>query len=239
MPVSEFGNPIDYRIISEIKKKHGLYVIEDAACSLGAEFEGKKTGSIADITCFSFHPRKIITTGEGGMLVTNNKEIAEKAYSIKHFGMDKSNKRLFTSIGTNFKISDILSAIGIEQMKKIDFLIGERAKKAKIYNDLFRNNPDIGIPFHEPKAKHTFQSYCINIKKSSRDNLLDHLKEKGIESQVGSFALHLQPAFRNAKKGNLLNSETLHNNLLALPMHHDLTEKEQETVWNEIGRFIK
>ena len=126
IPVSIFGNPLNYERLNEIKNKYNLYIIEDAACSIGAEYNGKKVGSLADISVFSFHPRKFITTGEGGMITTNNEDWADWMNSYKHFGMGKATERQeveFEIIGTNYKLSNILSAIGLEQMKIINNLL--------------------------------------------------------------------------------------------------------------------
>ena len=115
MPVSWGGNPLNMQPLNDLKEKHNLFVVEDAACSLGAEYNGKKTGTMADITCFSFHPRKIITTGEGGMAVTDNPAYAEKLESLKTFGMTTADgKTTFTLCGTNYKLSDILAAVGVK-----------------------------------------------------------------------------------------------------------------------------
>ena len=126
IPVSGFGNPLDYDRLSEIKQRYGVYVIEDAACSIGAEYKEVKVGNQADISVFSLHPRKFITTGEGGLITTNNPEWADRMVSYKHFGMGVHQSRLstdFVRIGTNYKLSNILAALGLGQMAKIDELL--------------------------------------------------------------------------------------------------------------------
>ena len=136
MPVSIFGNPLDYDRLWEIKQKHNLYLLEDAACSIGARYEGKFVGNLADISVFSFHPRKFITTGEGGMVTTNNPQWAEWMESYKHFGMMPAGSRRetnFEQIGTNYKLSDVQAAIGWVQMQNIDRLLFARG----CYNLMF------------------------------------------------------------------------------------------------------
>ena len=135
IPVSIFGNPLDYIRLDAIKEKHRIHIIEDAACSVGAEYRNKKVGTLADISVFSFHPRKFITTGEGGMITTNNHEWSAWMDAYKHFGMGASPTRgtVFKDIGTNYKLSNILAAIGLSQLRDIDQLLGRRLALSKNY----------------------------------------------------------------------------------------------------------
>jgi dTDP-4-amino-4,6-dideoxygalactose transaminase len=234
LPVSLMGNPLNPKLYEEFTD---FYIIEDAACSLGAEWNGKKVGTFADITCFSFHPRKIITTGEGGMIVTNSDEWDEKIRSYKNFGI--KNKE-FIGIGTNYKVSDILSAIGVVQLSKINKIINRRIKLASNYHELLRNINTARPPQVDPKAKHTFQTYAVYIEKG-RDKIIEELKTKGIETRIGSYAVHLQPAFKIFEKlsNPLTVSESLYRKLLALPMCHNMTFEDQKYVIDSIAeRFI-
>ena len=213
-PVSLFGNPLEEKFYS--LRKQGLKIIEDAATNLGTKIGTKYVGSLADVTCFSFHPRKIITTGEGGMITTNNSELSRK---------DKN----FTSFGTNYKMSDILAAIGISQFKKIGKLIKIRQSKAKIYDELIQK-----ISFLEPQqrvenSRHTYQSYVCRVTKPNfRNKIIKELAKNNIESQIGTYSLHCLPAFKNCiKKGNLENSSFLYKNTITLPLHYDLKSSDQ------------
>jgi len=236
IPVSLCGNPLD-KDVYRVSREHGLLIVEDAACSVGAEIDGKKVGTFADITCFSFHPRKIITTGEGGMLTTDDDELAEKARSLKRFGL-KDGK--FEYIGTNYKLSDILGAIGLVQLSKVESIIKDRIQKAKIYDELLADVEYVKTPSVKPNVKHTFQSYVIYIKKEGvRDRLRRDLAENGIETQIGTYALHLQPCFTNVeRRWDLKNSEKLFNNLLTLPLHHELSFEDQKLVCGAISEFL-
>jgi len=244
IPVSEFGNPLDLEVY-RIGREHGIPIVEDAACSAGAEINGKKVGTFADITCFSFHPRKVITTGEGGMLVTDNEEIAERAESFKHFGVEATGKERhrsrFANLGTNYKLSNVLSAIGLVQLKKIDKIISERIKKARTYDKLLENLESVKTPIVKENCRHTFQSYCVKIlREGIRDELIENLKNKGIETQIGTYSLHMEPFFAKTKRvGKLSNSEYLYKNLLALPLHHELSFEEQEYVCKTIKDLMK
>lgn len=241
IPVSLFGNPLDEDVY-KLKDEYGLYVIEDAACSAGAMLNGKKIGSQADMTCFSFHPRKVITTGEGGMITTNSKEFAEKARSLKRFGMRSVNGQIrFVEVGTNYKMSDILAAIGLVQFEKIEDIIKARIEKAKVYAELLEKVDGIKPPEVRPNTRHTFQSYvCYVEKEGMRDKIRQELARKGIESQIGTYCLHLEPAFRDVKRvGNLENSEKLYYNLITLPLHHELTLEQQEMICKIIKELLK
>lgn len=242
MPVSWGGNPLNMQPLNELKKKHNLFIIEDAACSLGAEYNGKKTGTMADITCFSFHPRKIITTGEGGMAVTDNPVYAEKLKSLKKFGMTTTNgETKFTQIGTNYKLSDVLGAIGVKQMEKIDAIINRRIELANYYNKLLAEVDSIRAPEKRENTKHVYQTYAAYIEKEGlRDKLIAELRKKNIETQIGTYALHLQPSYERVKKiGKLERAEKLYRNLLALPMCHSMTREDQEYVISEINTFAQ
>ena len=241
IPVSWGGNPLNMKRLYELKEQYGLLLIEDAACSLGSEYSGKKTGSMADVTCFSFHPRKMITTGEGGMITTDNEEIAEEIKSLKRFGLiPTSTGQEFARIGTNSKLSDILSAIGISQLEKIDEFIDKRISLAKNYTNLLQEVATVKTPEKEEDAKHVYQTYAVYISANGlRDKIIQGLKEKNIEAQIGTYAVHLQKAFENyGQIGDLAVAEKLYRNLLALPMYHSLTFEDQERVVREVKKII-
>ena len=242
MPVSWGGNPLNMQPLNELKEKHNLFIVEDAACSLGAEYNGKKTGTMADITCFSFHPRKIITTGEGGMAVTDNPVYAEKLETLKKFGMTTTNGEIkFTQFGTNYKLSDILSAVGVKQMEKINIISNRRIELANYYNDLLADVDSIRPPQKKENTKHVYQTYAAYIEKEgARDKLIEDLRKKNIETQIGTYALHLQPSYEGVKKiGKLKRAEKLYRNLLTLPMCHSMTKKDQEHVVSEIKKLLE
>jgi perosamine synthetase len=237
IPVSWGGNPIDPEIY-KIGKEHEIPILEDAACSIGAAINGKKVGSLADITTFSFHPRKIITTGEGGMVTMNDPALAEKAHALKHFGQTTDGK--FTYHGTNYKMSNITAAIGLEQMKKLTGILDNRIARAARYSDLLTGVNGIRTPVTGPGMTHVFQSYCIYIEKEgARDRLRKDLAERGIETQIGTYALHLEPSYAGARRsGSLRNSALLFGHLLTLPLHYYLTDQDQEFVVDSIKELV-
>lgn len=242
MPVSWGGNPLDMAPLIEIKEKYGLPIVEDAACSLGAEYNGKRTGTLADITCFSFHPRKVITTGEGGMVVTNNSAFAEKLEGLKKFGMKTKNGKItFVGPGINSKLSDVLSAIGLVQMKKIDAIINKRLELAHGYNKLLVDTKFIKLPEKRVNTKHIYQTYAVYIEKDGvRDKIIEDLQKENIETQIGTYALHMQPSYEKVKRiGKLEKAEKLYSNLLTLPMCHSMTKEEQEYVVSKVEKSLR
>jgi len=218
-------------------KKLDLKMLEDAACSLGAKINEDYVGKIADYSCFSFHPRKVITTGEGGMITTDNDEMFEKCYSFKHFGAKGTS---FETIGTNYKLSNVLSAIGVIQMKKIDNIVETRIQKAKIYEELLSKIDNIKPAYVGKNTRQTFQSYtCYVEKEDHRDKIRNALADENIQSQIGTYALHLEPAYQNMKKvGNLENSTKLFKNALTLPLHKNLTQEDQEKICKIVNNTL-
>lgn len=242
IPVSWGGNPLDMGPLIEIKEKYGVFIVEDAACSLGAEYNGIKTGKLADITCFSFHPRKVITTGEGGMAVTNEPSLAEELGALKKFGMKtKDGEISFVVFGTNYKLSDVLSAIGLAQMKKIDSIIGRRIELANYYNKLLGDTELIRPPQKAANSKHIYQTYAVYIEKEgARNKIIEELRKENIETQIGTYALHMQPSYKRVRKiGRLERAEKLYKNLLALPMCHSMTKEDQEYVVSRIEKILR
>lgn len=244
IPVSLFGNPLDYDVLNKIKSKYNLFILEDAACSIGAEYKGLKVGNQADITVFSLHPRKFITTGEGGMITTNNKKWAEWMNSYKHFGMDMQNKNRegvqFKIIGINYKLSNILSAIGLEQLCVIDELITRRKKLAENYIKLLQAIPDIDLPKVTPEGIHSYQSFCVFVK--NRDKIMRDMRSEGIEVQIGTYALHLHEAYQESDfvslKSPFDGSKYAFKNCLTLPLFHELTFAEQDSVVKHLVKYL-
>jgi perosamine synthetase len=242
LPVSWGGNPLNIQPLNELKERHDLTICEDAACSLGAEYNGKKTGKMADITCFSFHPRKIITTGEGGMAVTDNSVYAKKLMVLKNFGLQcNGQKSVYTRFGTNYKLSDILGAIGVEQMRKIEKIIKRRIELATYYDKLLAEVSFIRTPQRSKYAKHVYQTYAVYLEKEGvRNRLIEYLRKNNIETQIGTYSLHLQESYVGVRKvGELDRSKKLYRNLLTLPMCHSMTNGDQERVVTKIEGFLR
>ena len=243
LPVSLFGNPLDYEKLGRIRKHYGIPIVEDAACAIGAEHGGIKVGTFVDITVFSFHPRKFITTGEGGMVTTDNSKWADWMNSYKHFGMEKTETRLttdFRRIGTNYKLSNLLAAVGVVQMRHVEELLVHRRAQAKIYHDLLEGNAKVTLPETTAGGIHSYQSFCVFVE--NRDFVLNSMRAKGIEVQIGTYALHMHQAFSENPRckvdGEMEGSRFAFAHCLALPLFHTLTEAQQERVVRELEEVL-
>lgn len=243
MPVPAFGNPLDYSAWKSWSETTGVTIIEDAAPALGTTYRGKKVGAFSDITVFSFHPRKNLTTGEGGMIVTQNTEWASTMRSYKHFGMScqtSREKTAFTTVGTNYKMSDILAALGLEQLKVLDAVINRRRSMATRYVELLQDIDGIDLPSVTHGGHHSYQTFCIFVKK--RDEIIQKLRSNGVEAQIGTYMLHREPAYaghpqvRNAV--DMAGSCQAGSNSLALPLFYSMTEQMQDTVVTTLKKFL-
>jgi perosamine synthetase len=249
IPVHTFGQPADMDPIMEIAENHGLKVIEDAACALGAKYHGGFAGTLGDIGCYSFHARKGVTTGEGGMAVTNDKKTADRIRHLSVFGMEaawdreKGAKHLvqkFTDMGFNYKMSDILAAVGVVQMKRLEGIIRRKQKLAKHWDTRIEEIDLIEKPFVAKKVRHVYQSYVALIdKKINRNRLISNLKAKGVQTQIGTYASHIQPVYKSKDRCPV--SQDLYRRALALPMYYSLTleeiDKAAEVIEKTIGEL--
>jgi len=225
VPVSWGGNPLPVEFYDEARD-YGVRVIEDAACSLGAcDTSGHNVGTRAFATVFSFHPRKIVTIGEGGAVVTNNDSLARSIRRFKNFGGPG-----FLG-GTNLKVSDINAALGIAQLERIDDIIERRRHLARLYDKLCDG---CGIKWGRTDIGYrTAQSYCAYV--PHRDRLIHDLAELGIETQVGTY--YLPDLFASCDEFS--HARALADHLLTLPLHHEITEEDQEFVVESIATLLK
>jgi perosamine synthetase len=199
MVVHLFGQATEMDPVNELAKKHGLLVIEDCAEAHGATYKGKKAGNLGDVGCFSFFANKILTTGEGGMLTTNNPTIAEKARSLKALAFGKTNKFMHTDIGYNYRMTNLQAAIGCGQVEVADKLIEKRRQIAKFYEsrlDKFREH--LALPIERPHAKNVYWMYHLSLKgklSSRRTEIMNDLRSRGIETREGFIPYNLQEIF--------------------------------------------
>lgn len=244
LPVHIYGHPCDMEPILDIARRRGLYVIEDAAEAHGAEYRGKRVGGIGDIGCFSFYANKIITTGEGGMVVTNNEETAERARSLKDLAFSKERRFLHTDLGFNYRMTNIQAAIGLAQFNRVDELVERRRKNAHLYNSLLKDIGGIRLPVEKGWAKNVYWMYSILIEDEfgiSRDELTHRLAEKGIETRTFFIPMHWQPVFVNMglfRGENHHVAEELSQRGLYLPSGSGLSEEQIRRVC-EVIKEIK
>ncbi len=242
MVVHLYGHPCDMDPIMKIANDHNLLVIEDAAEAHGAEYKGKKVGTIGDIGCFSFFSNKIITTGEGGMIITNNKELAETAANLRDLAYGKGDKKFHhEKIGFNYRMTNLQAAIGVAQMDKIEKFIDIRRKNAKIYGSLLKDIEGITLPPEMPWAKNVYWMYTILIEKLfglDRDNLIKLLKEMGIDTRPTFYPVHLQPIYQQLFGSQKLPvAEELSIKGINLPSGNTLTKEQIEFVCESIKQF--
>ena len=234
IPVHTFGQPAEMDAIMKIAENQNIRVIEDAACALGAKYKNKYAGTIGDIGCFSFHARKGITTGEGGMVVTNNKKLADKIRNLSVFGMtsawdrEKSDKFTipeFIELGYNYKMGDITAAVGVAQLKKLAKIIERKRELAKYWDEKLQEMEFIQPPYVSENVKHIYQSYVAVVdNRINRNKLIETLMKKGIQTQIGTYASHIQPVYNSTDK--CPNSLEIFNRSLALPMFYMLKEED-------------
>lgn len=235
MPVHTFGHPAEMNELNKLAKKHNIVIIEDAASGLGSEIDGRKVGSFGNITCFSLQARKVITTGEGGILVLDDDALAKTFRALRSQGSfsTRQNKEkngislpLFRILGFSYRMSDIQAAIGLVQLDRIEELIERRIYLANYYRDLFDDAKlDIMAPEPSSNIRHTHQAYIILIKENNRDKVIKKLRERGIESTIGTYSLSSLPLFKR-RENNCPNGEYAFKHSLALPMYHELTEDD-------------
>ncbi len=251
IPVHAFGLCAEMDEIMNIAKEHNLKVIEDAACAAGSTYKNKKSGNFGDIGCFSFHARKSITSGEGGMIVTNDDTLAEKMRSLACFGMTSAWARQnseefiipkFMDLGYNYKLSDISAGILLKQLDKIEKFIEKKNKLAKIYDSLLSAIPEIRIPALKNHQRHTYQSYMILLdKKINRNKVVMELKKKEIQSNIGTYALHRQPVYHQiteCEEKEFENASLLFDKGLALPLFYEMEEKSIQEVVDALKEII-
>ncbi|MFW9820757.1 MAG: DegT/DnrJ/EryC1/StrS family aminotransferase [Candidatus Thorarchaeota archaeon] len=221
-----------------------MIVIEDAALALGTDFQGKKIGSHGNTACFSLQARKIITTGEGGIILTSIDDIASKLKSLRNQGAisKKTNQDNFSlpdfkMLGLSYRLSDIQAAVGIIQMKRIEEFIEKRRKLAQHYNDLFTDSGlDIQTPPILDGVRQNFQTYVIVLNQGNRNKLIIELREKGIETTIGTYSLSTQPLFKTSEKYPV--SQYVFENSLSLPLYHELTEENVDYIVSSIKSII-
>ena len=239
MAVDALGMPADWTRLEEIARRRGLFLVEDAACATGGEFDGRPCGSFGDVAVFSLHARKGITCGEGGVLVTDDAELAARVRSASCFGMQSAFDRqsaqglalpTFAEIGYNYKLSDVLAAVASVQLTKLDGFTKRRRAIADRYADLLADIPGISAPVVPADRLPTWQTYAVTVEEPlDRDAIAIALRAWGIGTTIGTYAMHVQPVY-GPDAGPCPVSERLFQRHLALPMFTDLTDADQDRV---------
>jgi perosamine synthetase len=241
--VHQIGLPADLDRFHAIGANHGLKIIEDAACAIGSKYHGRQIGSDAETACFSFHPRKVITTGEGGMITTNRADFSERLRLLRQHGMTVSDAARHSSqtvviesyacLGYNYRMTDVQAAIGVEQMKRLDGIVARRCALAARYTHALTGHPWLHAPFVPDGVEPNFQSYAVQLAADapiSRDELMQKLLEFGVATRRGIMLAHLEPACADLAPRSLPRSEAASRRSLLLPLYPQMTNDDQQHV---------
>lgn len=243
MPVHLYGHPADMDPIMEIAKERNLVVIEDAAEAHGAEYKGRKVGSIGDYACFSFYGNKIITTGEGGMILTNNNEqVVEKARILRSHGMSRERFYWHPYIGFNYRMTNLQAALGLAQMKSINKFIKMKRKNAKFYAKLLGEIPGITLQKEMSWAKSVNWMQAILIEDDfgvGRDKLIEELKKRQIDSRPVFYPIHKQPGYEKDYPERMPVAEEVSRKGIILPSATGLGKADIERVADALEKIRK
>lgn len=251
--VHQIGMPADIDSFRELAEKYSLVLIEDAACAAGSAYKGKKIGSHSSLVCFSFHPRKVISTGDGGMITTNNEAFYQRMRLLRQHGMSvndrvrhESSKVLFEDhleVGYNYRMTDIQASVGIHQLNKIDWIVGERRKIAARYHKAFSDIDFIRLPLEEDGYFSNYQSYSIYLLSTcpvSRNDLMQKLLDKGVSSRRGIMTSHRETAYKEESKYvQLPVSESAADNSIIIPLYIPMKDEEIDTVIQAFREILK
>lgn len=230
LPVQLYGQAADMDKIREIAEKHDLKIIEDAAQAHGAEYNGEKVGTLGDMACFSFYPTKNMTTSEGGMITTNDEELAKKAQMFRAHGA--SERYHHDEIGYNFRMTDIAAAIGLAQLNVIDEFNNKRISNANYLNEQLKDVEGIVTPKSPDNYKHVYHQYTILVEKGNRDDWVEFLTNKGIGTGIHyPIPLYNQPIYKKLGiEGDCPLAEKAADNVISLPVHPSLTKEDLDLV---------
>jgi perosamine synthetase len=229
--------------IMELAAKYHLSVVEDAAEAHGAEYKGRKAGGIGHINCFSFYANKIITCGEGGMVVTNDRELADKARRIKDLAHSTEQRFLHKEIGFNYRMTNLQAAIGLAQFEHIEQLVEMRRKNARLYNERLKDIPGLTLPVEKSWAKNVYWMYGVLVEDEfgmTRDDLMARLKQEGIDTRAFFVPMHRQPVFTDMglfQQERYPVAEDIGNRGLYLPSSSGLTETQIDFITSALRRI--
>jgi perosamine synthetase len=251
----QLGMPAELEGFEAIAKRRRIRLIEDAACGLGSRYRGRPLGARGHLACFSFHPRKLICTGEGGMVLCDDDAAAERVRRLRQHGMNQSDRQRHGSrrlmiesyrhVGFNYRMTDLQAAIGVVQMQRLERLLAERRKLAENYDRQLAEHPYLRAPQPPPHLEPNYQSYAVELADDAplkRDKLLNFLLSHGIAAKPGVMAIHREEAYRSCPPLQLPLTERASDRSLLLPLYPGLTEAEQHAVllalWEAFAPYV-
>jgi perosamine synthetase len=246
MPVHQVGLPADMDRFLALGDRHGIAIVEDAACAVGATYKGRRIGSLGPLACFSLHPRKVITTGEGGMITLNDPQIADRLRKLRAHAMDVSDLarhaakdvviESYPERGWNARMTDMQAQLGLCQLEDLDWILERRRELAERYTAAIAHIPSLEAPYEPDYAVRTWQSYCVRVNDRSpvgRTELMRRLLRDGIPTRRGVMTIHEEPAYADLTT-RLRHSESAARDIVILPLFPDMTVEQQDYV---IGRL--
>lgn len=251
IPVHLAGQPCDMDAIHRIAEEYGLTVIEDGAHALGAEYKGHKIGSLSDMTTFSFHPVKPITTGEGGMIVTNQEELYKRLRLFSSHGITREEELLTENqgpwfyqqleLGYNYRITDIQCALGCSQMKKLERFIRRRRELAKRYDEAFEGVSGLVIPYQLPDTDSGWHLYIIQVLGCDRRQVFEDLRAKGIGVNVHYIPVYSHPYYRAHGYRDVCcpHAEQIYAHMMSIPLHPGMTDAQQDYIIHAVKEAVK
>lgn len=243
VPVHTYGNPAVMDRILALARNRGLYVVEDAAEAHGAEYKGARVGGLGDAGCFSFYANKIVTMGEGGMLVTSSTEIAERARRLRDVAFSDERRFYHTELGFNYRLTNLQAAVGVAQLERFDELVRRRIENGMLYTSLLKGTPGLTLMPETSGARSVFWMYSILVEDDfplTRDQLRQRLADDGIETRSFFIPMHLQPMYSSQHEGEEYpTAEELCRRGMYLPSGSGLTEEEIALVAGTIGKCAR
>jgi len=250
MPVHQVGLPADMDAFAELAETYGLTIVEDAACAIGATYKGRPVGSLSPLACFSLHPRKVITTGEGGIIAVQDPELAERLRRLRQHGMsvddlarhrnDKVVIESYPEPGFNYRMTDMQGALGLCQLEVLDEVLNRRRHLANRYNEALAAIPNLEAPYEPPYVVRTWQSYCVRVGSHSpvgRTELMERLLADGVTTRRGVMAIHHEPAYATTRV-DLPHTDAAARDVVMLPLFADLTDEQVDYVLDRLSDHV-
>ena len=238
IPVHLYGHPANMEEINKIAKEHNLFVIEDAAEAHGAEVNGKKVGGLSDAGVFSFYGNKIMTSGEGGMITTNDKELYKKMRYLRDHAMSKDKRYWHTEVGFNYRMTNLQAALGVAQLERIDELLAKKNEIFDWYKEELNNVRGVRLNYQAPWAKNVYWVVCIELdgySRSQRDNFIQKLNAKNIDSRPYFYPISDMQMYENAITPI---THKVYQKGFNVPSYFDITKKQVEYICNSIREFL-